>query len=99
MQTCFCAAAEGDGEVHEIRVLRYPLISLARGHGPAEDAVQVGDAQVGGEELVLGADVVIEGNFWERVMGVVGGGGGLAVSEEGGDDYVVLSVGYHSVVC
>lgn len=44
-----------------------------------------------GDELVLGADVVVEGDFGEGVrVGCVGWGGGLAVSEEGGDDYEEL---------
>ena len=40
---------------------------------------------------MLGADVVVEGDFGEGMrVGCVGGGGGLAVSEEGGDDYEKL---------
>ena len=40
---------------------------------------------------MLGADVVVGGDFGEGMrVGCVGGGGGLAVSEEGGDDYEKL---------
>ena len=39
------------------------------------------------DELVLGADVVVEGDFGKGMrVGCVAWGGGLAVSEEGGDD-------------
>jgi hypothetical protein len=45
------------------------------------------DVEVFCDELVLGADVVIEGDEREGVVvGGVRGGGGLAVTEEGGDD-------------
>ena len=44
-----------------------------------------------GNKLVLGADVVVEGDFGKGVrVGCVGWGGGLTVSEEGGDDYEEL---------
>ena len=43
------------------------------------------------DELVLRADVVVEGDFGEVFEGrVVGGGRGLGVAEEGGDDDEVL---------
>ncbi len=46
-----------------------------------------------GDELVLGADVVIEGDFGESCRELcVGRGGGLAVAEECRDDYEVLRV-------
>ena len=35
--------------VHEVRILRYPLIRLAGAHRPAEDAVQVLDVEVVGD--------------------------------------------------
>ena len=42
-------------------------------------------------QVVLSADVVVEGDFGEGMLvGCVGGGGGLAVSEEGGNDYEEL---------
>lgn len=85
------AAAEGDDEVHEVRVLGRPLEGLAGAHGPAEDGAGVGDPQVAGDELVLGTDVVVEGYQGEGAeRGRVGGGGGLPVAEEGGDDDVVV---------
>ena len=40
---------------------------------------------------MLSADVIVEGDFGEGMrVGCVGRGGGLAVSEEGGDDYQEL---------
>ena len=49
------------------------------------------DSEVFGYEFVLGADVVVERDFGEVFEGgVVGGRGGFAVAEEGGDDDEVL---------
>lgn len=91
MQTRARRTAEGDGYVYHIGVLGDPLVGLARAHGPAYNAVEMGYFEVLGNELVLGADVVVEGDFGEGMwVGCVGGGGGLAVSEEGGDDYEKL---------
>lgn len=40
---------------------------------------------------MLSADVIVEGDFGEGMrVGCVGGGGGLAVSEEGGNNYEEL---------
>ena len=91
METCACRTAERDGQVHHIGILGDPLVGLACAHGPAYDAVEVGYFEVLCDELVLGADVVVEGGFGEGMrVGCVGGRGGLAVSEEGGDDYEEL---------
>ena len=91
MQTRACRTAEGDRYVYHIRVLGDPLVGLAGAHGPAYHAVEVGYFEVLSDELVLGADVVVEGDFGKGVrVGCVGWGGGLAVSEEGGDDYKEL---------
>lgn len=65
VQRGFGGAAEGDTNVHEEGVLRGPLVGLAGAHRPAEDGAGVGDAQVLGHELVLGADVVVEGAVGE----------------------------------
>lgn len=49
------------------------------------------DAEVLRDELVLGADVVVESNQGKGAKGRrVGGGTRLSVAEEGGDDDVVL---------
>lgn len=91
MQRRSSRCTEGHGEVHEIRVLRRPLVGLAASHGPADNSPQVRNAQVLRDELVLRAHVVVEGAFGERARsGVVGWRGGLAVAEEGGDDDVVV---------
>ena len=43
------------------------------------------------DQVVLSADVIVDGDLGKGVrVGCVGGGGGLAVSEEGGDDYEEL---------
>lgn len=60
MQGCLRRAAEWHCNIQEIRVLRCPLIGLAGAHGPAHDGAQVRDAEVLGDELVLGADIVVE---------------------------------------
>lgn len=65
VQRGLCAAAEGDADVHERGVLGGPLVGLTGAHGPAQDGAGVGDAQLLGHELVLGADVVVDGAVWE----------------------------------
>ena len=87
MQTCASRTAEWDGQVHHIGILSDPLVGLARAHGPAYDAVEVVYLEMLCDQVVLSADVVVDGDFgeWMRV-GSVGRGGGLAISEEGGDD-------------
>lgn len=92
------AAAKGHAQVHEVGELGEPLVGLAGAHAPAQDGAGVGDAQVGGDEAVLGRDVVAEGDVGERGAGRevglhVGRGRGLAVAEEGGDDDEVLGGG------
>ncbi len=43
------------------------------------------------DQVVLSPDVVVDGDFGEGMrVGCVGGGGGLAIPEEGGDDYEEL---------
>ncbi len=81
-------AADDDYVLHEGRIHAGPIVGLLAGHGEADDGVEFRDAEVGGEELVLGADAVavVEG-FGEA--GRVGGGGGFAVAEHGDDDDVV----------
>lgn len=61
MYTRLCGAAEWDDQIHEIWILSGPLVGLACAHGPAEDGAGMRDFQVLSNELVLGADVVIEG--------------------------------------
>ena len=40
---------------------------------------------------MLSADIIVDGDFRKGVgVGCIGGGGGLAVPEEGGDDYEEL---------
>ena len=91
MQTCACRTAERDGQIHHIGILSNPLVGLARAHGPAYDAVEVVYLEMLRNEVVLSADVVVDGDFGEGMrVGCVGRGGGLAVSEEGGDDYKEL---------
>jgi len=51
----------------------------------------VRDVQVLGDQGVLGADIVVDGDFGERVwVGCVRGRGGLAIAEEGGYDDEIL---------
>ena len=51
------------------------------------------DTEVLGDQFVLGADIVVEGDFGESCGEVrVGRGGGLAVAEERGDYDEVLKV-------
>jgi hypothetical protein len=50
----------------------------------------VAEPETRGEELVLGAHVVVEGDVGEGMEGGVGGGCGLPVAEEGGDDDAVF---------
>ena len=64
-----------------------PVVGLLGGHGKADDGVEGGDAQVVGEQGVLGADAVAV--VWLGEVGGVGGGGGFAVGEHGDDDDVV----------
>lgn len=95
MQARAGAAAKGHAQVHEVGELGEPLVGLAGAHAPAQDGAGVGDAQVGGDEAVLGRDVVTKGDVGERGAGRevglhVGRGRGLAVAEEGGDDDEVL---------
>ena len=53
----------------------------------------MGDPKVFVYKSVLSADIVVERDFGEGVgVGCVGWGGGLAISEEGGDDYEELEV-------
>jgi len=49
------------------------------------------EPQALGDELVLGAHVVVEGDVGEGPDGGVGGGRGLPVAEQGGDDDAVFS--------
>ncbi len=91
MQTRACRTAEWDSQVHHIGVLSDPLVRLASAHGPADDAVEVVDLEMLCDQGVLGANVIVDGDFGEGMrVGCVGGGGGLAVSEKGGDDYEEL---------
>lgn len=64
-------SAKRHGQIHEIWILRYPLKSLAGTHRPAKYSTQMRDAQVFGDELVLGTDIVIDADSGERfVLGV-----------------------------
>lgn len=63
----FGGAAEGDGDVHEVRELRGPLEGLAGAHGPAGHHSEVRDVELLGEQLMLGFDVVVEGYVGERI--------------------------------
>jgi len=76
--------------VHKLWKLRRPLETLACAHAPPDDGEGMRDAEVLGEELVLGADVVVEEEGGEGGGGGAGGGRcGLAVAEKGdGDDEV-----------
>ena len=91
MKTCACRTAERDGQVYHIGILGDPLEGLARAHGPAYDAVEVFYLEMLCDQVVLSAHVVVDGDFGEGMrVGCVGRGGGLAVSEESGDDYEEL---------
>ena len=91
MQTRACRTAEWDGQVHHIGILGDPLVGLARAHGPAYNAIEVVYLEMLCDQVVLSADVIVDGDLGKGVrVGCVGGGGGLAVSEEGGDDYEEL---------
>lgn len=51
------------------------------------------DVESLGDEFVLGADVVVEGDGGKgRRGGRVGRGSGLTVAEQGGDDYEILGM-------
>lgn len=58
--------------------------------------MEVGYTEMLGNEGVLSANVVVEGDFREgvRVVGVRWGGG-LAVAEEGGNYYEILGLSEH----
>ena len=91
MQTRACRTAERDSQVHHIGILGDPLVGLACAHGPAYHAVEVVYLEMLCDQLVLSADVVVEGDSGEGMrVGCVGGGRGLAVSKEGGNDYEEL---------
>lgn len=88
------AAADDDGVVHEGRgrgaVQDGPVVGLLAAHAEAEHGSQRGEAEVRREEGMVGFDGIFVA---ERVVGweegVARGGAGLAVSQAGGDDYVV----------
>ena len=53
--------------------------------------MEVFDLEMLCDERMLGADIVVEGDFREGGgVGGVRGGGGLAISKEGGDNNEVL---------
>lgn len=80
-------AAERDNRVHEVGVLRGPLIGLGGTHGPAHNGAQVLDPKVLGDQCMLGAHVVVDAAFGKRAgCEMVRRRGRLAVPEEGWDD-------------
>ena len=80
-------AAKGRDQIHEIRILRRPLVRLPGAHGPPEHGAYMPDTQVLRHELVLRAYVIVEQNIRERSkIRSITRGRGLAVPEEGGDD-------------
>lgn len=65
MQGRLSRAAERSNDVHKIRVLRCPLVCLPCAHAPAKHGAGVLDAEMFGNEFVLGADVVVEEDVGE----------------------------------
>lgn len=81
-------AADGDDAGDKSGEHAGPVVGLLGAHGKPNDGVEVGDVQVVGQEVVLGADAVavVEGEGEGRGGG---GAGGFAVAEHGDDDDVV----------
>lgn len=102
MQTRLRAPAERDSQVHEIRVLSQPLVGLPSAHAPAQHSVGMIHPQAFGDQPILCDDIVFKGHVGEGlVLGKVwhvGGAGGLAIAEQGGDDDEVF-IWAKSLVC
>lgn len=60
MHGCLCSGTEWNCEIHEVWILRRPLICLSTAHRPADDSMEVFDSEVLCDKLILGSHIVIE---------------------------------------
>ena len=94
VQGSLCTSAERHNQIHEIWVLRSPLIRLSGPHAPSQDGSSMFDTELLVYQLVLRFDIVKECNLWPRSeLLPVRWRGGLSIAKESyNNDEVVFGV-------